>query len=141
MPYLDNLYRPQTEEEVVNEENQTIDPEVAQMLQEAYEAGIRDGYEAAFAEDETVLDEGVKEALQKAGKKIKLFAQNHPKVTRFLGIAGGSLAANALMNKVTGRTFADDIDGSSGKNGYNRAMALVTGGQIGEGLAKRLSRK
>ena len=137
---LDNLYRPQTEE-VVNEDNQTIDPEIAQMLQEAYEAGIRDGYEAAFAEDETVLDEGVKEALQKAGKKIKLFAQNHPRATRLLGNAGGTLAANALMNKVTGRTLADDIDGFSGKNGYNRAMALVAGGHIGEGLANRLSRK
>ena len=77
---LDNLYRPQTEE-VVNEENQDIDPELAQMLQEAYEAGIQDGYQAAFAEDETALDEGVKEALQKAGKKIKLFAQKHPKFT------------------------------------------------------------
>ena len=123
---LDNLYKPQTEEEVVNEENQDIDPELAQMLQEAYEAGIKDGYQAAFAEDETALDEGaIKDKWEKAKNWVK--RNKYAIGSRALGVLGGINAGAGAAQLGVGMADNDSALKKAGLINGTTGAAMIYG--------------
>ena len=127
MSVLDSMYAPPA-----YEDNEEAD-ELELALQEAYEAGVSDGYDYA-------LDEGFMDKLKAAGGKIKSWAQRNPRLSGLMASGAGMLAANTIRNKLTGRTFKDEYNGNSGKNGYHRYGALATGAAIGRALHNRLTR-